>query len=451
MPSLNPMSDDRQQHLVKCAEDVIGLMNVGVKPDAALLKVAKDEALNTNEVTLVSRAINNSKTLSHLASAKADEKGAPFTLTNAELVNQQLNDKDPVVPGKEKSLESERKSDLDKKKEAAASSLFDDGFYLDPVQDDHAAKFREACGKADQLQQRKVASVVIDEDLSVSFENGEDATAKLAHLKSQADQARTNYAKAHETAIVAVEKFASAFLVPAAPNFARIEKLAQYHGCAQEILDTAYALAGLDRWKVKRASGEKLAGLIEASPVETELVDVALRAETLLKEAASWLALKEHLTEAHDEILAGLKKQAEADLSSSVERASKDISELPDAVMGHGVDRKGISDLLGSAAGSSPAETAPSFNEPDKTPLPINSRQELANTDGRLSIEHLLGDPYIGAHPLQNVVAAFNRAQSVNPGLGQSELASLVRQDLASEGGVPLDTLLRTRDSKGPE
>jgi hypothetical protein len=446
------MPDDRHDHLYKCAEQVIGLMNAGAKPDAALSKVAHDGGLNPKEVTLVSHAVNNSKTLSHLTNSKADEKGGPFLLTNAEVVNQQLNDSDQVVPGKEKDVEKERKSDLEKKKEAAAWSNQDLNVYLDAPVVDNASVFSQACGIAEPFCAIKAASVKVASDGSVEFTPGRDAHQKIGRIRHMADDARTEFIRARDLAVQSIEKLAGEFRRTDAPKFARIEQLCAHEGCADSTLEVIFDQADLAKYGHKRAEGEKLAGVLEINRREAQLVRETLHVESLLKSAADHLVQARYYDERYGEIETQLSKLATPSMAAQL---ADDLVAIPGAVTGTsgsgGAAGQGAVDFYGSVAGNTPGEKAPEYKQPNQTPISLHTRQEIANTAGRGQIESLLGDEYIGKHPIQNVVQAFNRARSTNPNLGDAELQSLVRQDLASEGGVPIDTLLRARQAKGTE
>ncbi len=448
--TLKLMPDDRHDHLFKCAEQVIGLMNSGAKPDAALAKVAHDGGLNSKEVTLVSHAVNNSKTLSHLSNSKVSDKDKPFLLTNAELVNQQLNDSDPVVDGKEKELEKERKSDLEKKKEAAAATNQDLSCYLDPPAVDHAAAFREACGVAAPMESMKAASVKIAEDGAVEFEDGRDAHQKIGRIRHAADDAQTDFIRYRDQAVQSIEKLAGEFRRTDAPQFSRIEKLAVHEGCADEVIETIFDQADLAKYGHKRAEGEKMAGVQEINHREAGLVRETLRTESLLKSAADSLVLARYLDEQYTAIEQQLSKKAAL---SQAAQLVDDVVAVPGAISGGpgagpGQDAAGF---YGSVAGSTPSEKTPEYKQRDQTPIGLHTRQEIANTSGRAQIENLLADDYIGKHPIQNIVKAFNSAKSTNPHLGDAELVSLVRQDLASDGGVPIDTLLRARQAQKVE
>lgn len=446
--TLKLMSDDRHEYLVKCAEQVIGLMNGGAKPNSALSKVARDAGLNAKEVTLVSHAVNNSKTLSHLANSKADDKGKPFPLTNAEVVNQQLNDHDPVVPSEKKDLETERKGDLEKKKEAALRTYEDDATYLDAPVVDHAAVFRQACGMDDMPRLgAKIAQVVIKQDGVIDFEDGQDAIVKIGAIKTRAEESRLESTRQRDLAVQVIEKLAGEFRLLDASRFDRIEKIAAHKGCGDETLALIFDLTDIEKLGHCRATGEKLAGLVEVTAREDRLAGLTLQVESLIKAAADAQVDARYFSSVYRELETELLKHG----TSMAAQLADDLVAIPGDMMGGAANRKDVVDLYGTAAGSTPAEKGPAFKEEDQTPLSLHTRQDVANVTGRGQIEKLLGDEYIGKHPIQNVVEAFNRARSVNPNLGDAELSNLVRQDLASEGGVPLDTLLRARQAKGVE
>ncbi len=444
--SLQPMSDDRQQHLIKCAQKVIELMNISVKPDAALVKVAKDEDLNSNEVALVSHAVNNSKTLSHLAGSAPEDKGAPFTLTNAELANAQLNDSHPASEAKQDGVEKEAKKTEAWKKEAAASSLYEYSSYLDIDQEDHRPMARTAFGvEAPALPQAKLASVGLDDDLQVQFEDGVDSLKKIAKLARQAEAARTEASYERDCGLNILSKLAVELRRTDAPRWDRIEKLAVAKGIGSDTLDLIYGGCALEGIGCKRAGTEKLAGYVEASAREMVLVAAALQLESHIKRAGACSATQDLLQDRHDELEARLMK-----VSGTFDVINSEVSALPDKLTGaaYAGPSKTV-ELLGSAAGNmrSDGDEGSGYDKGDNTPLSLDARQNLTNVGGRQQIESLLGDEFIGKHPIPNVVDAFNRAMKTNPNLGEAELTQLVRQDLAGDG-APLDTLLRVGESR---
>ena len=144
-----------------------------------------------------------------------------------------------------------------------------------------------------------------------------------------------------------------------------------------------------------------------------------------------------------------LATSGKADIGTAVKHVSTEAQELPEKITGAGYDHTKAVDLIGNATGtlSGKEDTKPSFPKGDESPLDVNTRQELANNSTSIDIQKLMGDSFIGAHPISQVVDAYNRMKSVNPNLASAELNSLVRHDLSTEGAVPFDTLHRARPS----
>lgn len=432
MPLLPSMSDARQDALIKCAERTIELMNAGVHPDAALLKVAKDEQLNDKEVVLVSAAVNNSKAVSQLVNAeKPEDKEKPFLLTNAEVVNQNLYESQPTVGKGEKQLAAENK------KEAAARSNIEDGYYLDDSEPATAANLDAFFGVDTARPQAKVAALTVSDDLAVEVTSGLFARAKLAAVKRAAADASEAATAAADAANVAYGKVATLMRRADAPRWGEVEKIARVLGADEDTLDYVFNLAKLASFGHTR-DNTKVAGVVECTRAVKEVADLTLQAESFDKRAAACLDVVHHLLSEYDR--AEAKLAGEDGAAEAVNHVSTELGELPDKLTGAAFHNSKAVDLLGAAADS--AGEAPQFDA-NHPPLGAGTRQEAANIGGRTAIEKMMADDFIGHHPITDVVAAFNRASSANPNLGEAELHALVKQDLASGGNVPLDTLSR--------
>ncbi len=477
------MSDERQEFLVKCAEQTIELMNIGVTPNAALTKVAKDAELNSKEVALVSHAINNSKTLSVLATSEDKDKDKPFTITNAELVNQNLYDADPKVDAAASKDEKAADKEADKpvgqqfknKKEAAALSCQEASSYLDADPVDHASAFRAAVGTDEVVHRSMKCAAVIDHETgeaSFTIEN-EDAREthnpyhKLASIRIQAEEASLLYTHARQQAMDGIDKLANEFRRMDSPAFDRVETAAILAGVDPQTPEIIYEMAELSKLGHKRAGVVKTAGEFRMSQREATLSNVMCDINEAWIKAANALTVKHILDEAHQvvsqKIAQYLEKVSAAksdkpdkepsgitphlkDVGDQATRLSVGLSSVPEQLSGadfHGKSK--AIDLLQSASGD--YGDGPEYEQPNKTPNGVEFRQELNGVDTRGKIDNLLQDEFIRQHPIQDVVSAYNRALSVNPNLGHAELSSLVKQDLAAGGAVPLDTLLRTSTS----
>ncbi len=478
------MPDIRQEFLVKCAEQSIELMNIGVEPNAALAKVAKDAELNSKEVALVSHAINNSKTLSVLANSDSKDKDKPFSLTNAELVNQNLYAADPMVDSEADKAETAANKEADKpvgqilsknKKEAAELSRVEQDSYLDVDPVDHAAAFRTATGTDPVTHLAiKVAATIDHETGEASFTVENEASReahnpyhKLAGIRIQAEEASVIYTRARQDAMDGIDKLAHEFRRMDAPAFDRVEVAALLSGVDPQTPEIIYEMAELARVGHKRAGVIKTAGEFTMSQREASLSNVMRGIDEAWVKAANALAVKNILLDAHEavsqKIAAHLEKVSAAksdkpekesggiaphlkDVGDQAMRLSVGLGSVPEQLSGadfHGKSK--AVDLIQAASGD--YGDGPEYDQPNKTPMGLDFRQEMNGADTRGKIDSLLQDEFIRHHPIQDVVSAYNRALSVSPNLGHAELSSLVKQDLAAGGAVPLDTLLRTSTS----
>ncbi len=465
---MKTMSEDRQLYLVKAAEETIGLMNCGIAPNAALRKVAEEKGLKPAEVKLVSDSINNSKTLSVLANSKAEDKGKPFTLTNAEDVNNELWSKNPDAMGEEPKEEegnfdpSKVKAKKLDKKAASQDSLTDTGSYLDD-KEDHAAIFREACGFDTVVHRRAKLAVDTTDDCEVILRAETEVTghaklagadvharvvetdpwAKLAGAQHQSDEARLMYMAAHDEACNGFDELVYDFRRTDAPTFARVEKIARELGVSDELIDLVFTDGGLERFGHVRDDGKvKLANdfnLASCSPSEVAYARKLAKIAAYMTEASNAYAVHTLLEE-------GLVKAA-AGISEGVQHMATEAQNMPGKILGSDADNESAVDLIGGATDT--LGEKPIVEPGDKSPLDVGTRQELANNDTRIAVEKLMSDKFVGAHPLHHVIDAFNRIRSVNPNLSSAELQNLVRQDLASGGDVSFDTLHRARKSNG--
>lgn len=428
--SLNPMPVDRHEHLVKCAEQVIGLMNAGTDPDAALLKVARDGQLTSHEIDRVSHAVNNSKTVAVLRSEKGEDRAKPFTLTNADKVKTHLFDESPFA------------GTTNGGKKQASASYVDNGTYTDAEPEDHAKVAAEVFGKDDQVQTHQKIAFDIDDGLKVTLVTEgtgrliDNPFQKLGHLKHRIDEASLEGTRRRDAAITGLEKLSEEFRRVDAPNFRDVEKLAAYLGCSDETLNLIFDGCELERFGHRRAGGEKLAGVAVATPRAHELAKLALHVEKNWREAADYNAVRDRLQESYQAI--------ETKLAGDGSAIAKEIESLPGQLTGAGTDTKAPVSLIGSALGTF-SEKGPDVEMADKSPLGVGQRQQLANADTRGALDDVLSDPYVNSHPIQDVVDAFNRLKSVNPSLSGAELGSLVRQALAQDGQLPPDLLARVR------
>ena len=444
---MKTMSSQRHEHLVKSAARTIGMMNQGVDPDAALTKVASEDGLNKNEIELVSHAINTSATLSHLESAAPKDKDKIFPITNAERVVARVYDggqnesQDEVDARLRKDAPKPGKSNVnDVKKVASIQRSYEDrGTYLD-VGTDHRPDARDAFGPSCPA----LPGVAVDPQV------------KIARLARVIDEARTRAAGARDEMYRCLEKAAQALEPQSGPRFERVERAAAAHGVYPELLDQLYKGAELDRRGQRRADLTKQAAA-EVTPAEHRVLEQILRAENQLKLAidcsTAHMILQDERAELIKQASAGDGAAAALDASMTAEPAHLSSGFLSDpGKMLHGGHEGGTGGLLhdvsGSSAGSAEAERL--TGKMTANPLDVNSRQELENHATGGLFQHIMSDDVIGKYPLADVVKAFNDARHSGAKLGPPEITALVRQHLTTEGGIPLDTLLRARKAGQP-
>jgi hypothetical protein len=424
------MPDERHATLVKAAEECIDLMNIGVEPNAALRKVAQDFGMTDKETTLVSHAVNNSKQLAHLQTAKEEDREKPFVLTNACSVSGADSEaKIDTVANPAKEKQPDAVEIADKVKSAAASYVETCNFRVVPTNDVEAttAALRESWG--------------LDKVGSTASPDYDDSNPYHAvnQLKIASDQASMEALRRRDNACALIDDVASQFIRTNGPNFAEFEKAAHVQGITEDIVELIYqqgpAGLGLPRFD-KTAAVE---GRLYVSPVVMELLKQAEEIDTLWQSSADYMAAQSVL---NDQIRDYEMKLAESpavalDILENVTKSTRDtggsIGEL-----GLGQDPVG---LLGEASGVTVK------SEKGDADISQAVRQQRENARSKDKVESLMADPYISKHPVPEIIDAYNRALSVNSDFGDAEIAAFVKQDLASKGAVPLDLMVRASQS----
>jgi hypothetical protein len=419
------MSETRQQHLIKCAEDCIGLMNLGVEPNAALLKAAKDGELNSNEVALVSHAVNNSKTLSVLANAAPEDKDKPFPLTNAEVVAGDLYSIKPSVDSPEP---------VTQKKEAAAASRVVGNYLAVGHGEDLSARLRAVMGAAAPEETfSKIALVLDTETLSARVEvTGKGRllgtkNQKLAQLRDIIDEARVRLTSDTTAAAHALTKIAEDLRRTDAPAYVKVAEIAAGMGAGTEVLQL---VASVSEQPIPVALA-KCAGVQSVSPLTQHLVHQILYVEKTADAAASAQTVIGALEESYAKIAA--------------EGVLTNLSTLPDQYTEYDV-AKPVTLMQQANDSFSEQGDKPNTDEP----LPNNVRQPVADAETKGMLDELMQDPVVAAHPVQDVIANFNQIRSVNPNMSGAEVAALVRHGLASQNQLPFDLLHKARATSIP-
>jgi len=443
----NLMSDQRHTELMKAAEACIGLMNVGVRPNPALAKIADDHHMNEKEVSLVSHAVNNSKQLAHLQTTSPEKREEEFPITDAEevkvirtqpLTNAEDDPGDRYGPQDEKGETTKQKyhendaldikEELDK--EAAASYSENSDFRLQPSQPDAVSTLRSAWGL-----EKGVPKLAEYED--------PNPFAKLDYYRIGVEEARLKYAAARDQAISAINSLSESFRRVDAPRFAEFEKAAAATGVSRRTLDFIYEAGRLEKFGEERADlTQKLASPLYITSKTNEYVQKSVCADNFLKEAidasAALSVIKKRAEAASPKIAGDTPTGVPGDIFKidlDPQPAEEALSRAPSEFLGLGEDPvEGIRGIAGIG------EAEKDKKEPR---LSQEATQEMANFEARAVLEELMEDPVVGGYSMPEVVEAYNAAMSVNPNFGKAALTSYMRQHLATEGAVPLDLQLR--------
>ena len=443
------MSDARHSELLKAAESVIELMNVGVNPNSAMFKVAEDKDMNDHEIDLVSHAINNSKQLAHLQGSEPADKEKPFPMIDPEGVraireqpetNADRNTGDRYAVQETPSDSAVQKADgrdaVETKEEMDKAAA--DSYAAGPdlrkraEKPDYAALLRSGW----DLDETKVAESQLADNVI------DNPYRKLSFYRIGLEEASVRYQEAKTACEAVLDGLVHELRRVDAPKFADIEKTAAILGASKDTMDLIYDRAALAKfseqrydWSTKTASDR-----IYVSPRISKLAADCVRADTFWKAAADALAARGII---ESEQKAAMDKVAEesAGWSGSVKvdpaTIGQSMGKLPEDYF---ASEETVTEALGR-----PGEAKP-LGLMDI--VPQESRQEAKNTETRAAIEGLMQDEYIGGHDLPEVIEAYNSALSVNPNFGRAQLISYIRQHLATQGAVPLDLQLRASSTK---
>jgi hypothetical protein len=436
------MSDERHEHLLKSAEETVGLMNIGIDPNAALAKVAEDKNLNDHEVDVVAHAVNNSKQLAYLQNNDGDDREGEFPLIDPENVraygdNQPATNADANTgdrygsqecPGDniEAKMDAPDAPEIHEELLKESNALCED-YRLRPEAVDYGAVLREGWALGGV---HKVAEYVDPNPFS-----------HLTRYNVGIGEADMRYtAKTAETTDT-MQEVADYMRRIDAPEWALVEKTAAALDASKPILDMVYAMSGIEKFGAARHDWSvKTAGQLKVSRTVLDLAEKCAHADTCWQEAAD--------IHAAGQILREQLKVAEEDLFPKEEKlAALNPGELADPIE-KAPEEFGISsDTVQSAIGGV-GEKPETEAKPFKPSQAI--RQELENVNARGQLEGLMEDEYVSGHSLPEVIDAYNAAMSVNPEFGNAELVSYVRQHLATQGAVPLDLQIRARPQKTP-
>lgn len=428
------MPESRQKQLVDAADKTIDYMQDGMQPDEALYKVAAEAGLNSNEVTLVSHAVNNAQTLSALQTEKPENRGRATPLTNAEVVVGKLYpkaDTDHAWKDADKQPDAtDVKDRLDKT--AAANSRVDAGFYFEDTTD-HSAILKQAWAiEVPELRKEAAEHPVLGVNRRYS---------------AMIDEARCEAARHQDIAMEKIAALGDLFRKTVAPRFAVVEKLA---GVDPALFDLVYDASHLSRVGQARLGNQKIASA--ATQLELDACGIFKEAAAALETSAEYAAACNFLKAEFAIKEAEALKTAAADfLNSEIKADFSGTHAHTEGAMKDVLGDHKPENLLGAAMDISKSDAATGGPSSPQNPLPLHVRQTLKNVDTSAMIEDLMRDPYIGGHDVPAVVDAYNRAVSTNPKFGKAELTSFIRQDLATEGGIPLDTLLRATKAHQPD
>ena len=416
---LRPMSDARQNHLVKCAGDVVDLCNCSVEPTEALTKIAAEEGLNGNEIDRVSHKVNQALTLGYLQSSAPEDRGKAFPLTNAEQAKTKLFKDQPETT----------EAELAKGQTFNPIKTLKEASDLDYV--DHQSY---------NVYGRKYNLTKIANDVRVpapelpAYEKRPTASnEKIAY-----EIARESYQAVRNELSNAMSSATQPFIYAGSPDFGGVAKVAQDLGVSPSTLNICFGMADLAKYGQK--PGSKTAGY-----VNTKLAQEFVRVEHLINACGVAKSQMDEAKTAFDnkvKLVQNWKKASDAPALAKVDYGG--ATEAAEGIFNEsmGGHEQGPGGMLGEALGVREGDNGP-IAPASKSLHEKDIDQGVRNTDARSVLQDAMHDPYISGHGIPRVVDAINRANSLHPNLSPTEIMSYVRQDLATDGGVPLDTHLR--------
>ena len=436
--TLRPMSPDRQLHLVKCAEVVIELTNCGADPTEALTKVATEGGLNSHEVDLTSHKVNQALTLGHFqATGDSERRADSFPLSQANVARDKIFGSKTTI-----SLGAEQRQDQPTGPEIARRSKEKiDKKALAESNEDHQVYRFDLPARRTLAECRDLAGVKV-------------ASAPVRQVKPTITQAKLAHEKAREAACladqaldVAIHQAIQPFTYLDAPRFAQVEKVAAALGVQDETVGIVYQVGRLQALGHPRADLTKVAGLVRPTGVEQKTAvawQVLERAIKLAAETSAQAALtREALERSHQEVRQWTKRAGDAGPAPLATLGLQGADTAPGGVMDDvmGVPEGGnVEDTVGGLFGLKGEH----HEEPQKSLFDKNLEQGTRNTNLRGIVAQAMNDPYISGHPINRVIDSVNRANALEAHLSEPELLQYVKQDLATDGGVPLDLQLKT-------
>jgi hypothetical protein len=415
---LRPMPEQRQNLLVKCAGDVVDLCNCSVEPTEALTKVAAESDLNAHEIDRVSHKVNQALTLGYLQSSAPENRGKAFPLTNAEQAKAKIFKEQPETT----ETELAKGQTFNPIKTASELDYVDSGDY-------------NTYGRKYDLVKIANDIRVPTPDLPSPVKRPTAGQEKIAY-----EIAREAYQAVRNELSSAMSAATQPFIYAGSPDFGGVAKVAQDMGVSAATLDTCFGLADLGKYGQKKTAST-------SAYVNTKLAKDFVRVEQLISACGVAKSQMDEAKTALDKAQANIsswiaKQAADAPSLAKVDYggATEQVEGIFDQALGGNAN--GPSGMIGEALGIKPGDNGPvapagkSLHEKDVD-------QGVRNTDARSVLQDAMHDPYISGHGVTKVVDAINRANSLHPNLSSAEIMSYVRQDLATDGGVPLDTHLR--------
>ncbi len=447
------MSDERQEQLMKAAEATVQLMNVGVDGDAALAKVAADSLMNEHEIDLVTHAVNNSRQLAHLQSSSAEDKEKPFPLIDGarvKAIKPQPWTNAEQNSGRRYNLQEEPTPNGEAKADAPDAI----GIQQNIMKDTPKPK-----GPADYHVREPVDHLaVLNKEWGISSKDAKTA-AELPEYKTEhvwADvqreqhkraELRITFTQARDQVGHTLDVLAEGFRRLDAPKFAQVELAAQHAQVDQQLIDILYEHAGLEQFGEKRAESVKHASTKMYVPQNVlQVVQQLEQIGELMKTAQTAWA---ELVKIADEEDGDRKSKGGQGGGGGAKGGLMQLDpggSSPDLISGTLQDTIGL--------GENPTDTVQQMMghakdvEPSKAHLGEREQTDINQADTQLRLKRLMGDQFISGHSLPEVVDAYNAALSVNPGFGDTELTSYMRQHLATKGGVPFDLQLRAAQGR---
>lgn len=398
MTNFKPMSDTRQENLLKAASEVIDMVTMTVDPDAALRKVAKAYDMKPKEIDLVSHAVNNALAYEHIHEADEHARSGPFPLTNAETVRSSL------YPDKVQEVEPISEC-LPLAKNAESSYYVDD--YLSQPEADYDSVLSQAWFVEKVANDRPTLAA--------------DPFAFERRARHEIDELSIKIAQTQDGIMHELDNLRFTFRRVDAPDFDRIKTAAVMLGANTATIEAIADSVGRDG-SVKVASGD-----FEVDQREHELAQTIAGICKVAEDLAEMSVTRDELIE-----------RCEAKIAQSFIGAASDaVGRLPE-------------DLTGTQADFSEQmrDAFTQVSEPKEKPVLDRSGFIQASRTREL-FNQAAEDKFLrGYANTADFRDAFDSAVAAGFGSSRPLLISYMRNYLASDGNIPMDIMVKARDKK---